>query len=73
MFGIGMAKTPVSQRPKINKLVYFEVIKTVFQDCLYIRSQYVFFYSSISIKEIFIGYYYSFVLLKVYIDSFCSV
>lgn len=73
MFGIGMAKTPVSQRPKINKLVYFEVIKTVFQDCLYIRSQDGFFCSSISIKKIFIGYYYSFVLLEVYIDSFCSV
>lgn len=44
MFGIGMAKTPVSQRPKINKLVYFEVIKTVFKDCLYIRSQDGFFF-----------------------------
>lgn len=43
MFGIGMAKTPATIK-KINKLVYFEVIKTVFQDCLYIRSQDGFFF-----------------------------
>lgn len=42
MFGIGMVKTPVSQRTQINKWVYFVVIKTVFKDkrlIVYNRSQ----------------------------------
>lgn len=76
MFGIGMVKTPVSQRTKINKWVYFVVIKTVFKDkrlIVYNRSQDFFFH--LSIKTIIIGYHYSlrFVLLKVYIDLFYSV
>lgn len=69
MFGIGMVKTPVSQRTKINKWVYFVVIKTVFKDkrlFVYNRSQDFF---HLSIKKIIIGYHYSlrFVLLKRYI------
>lgn len=76
MFGIGMVKTPVSQRTKINKWVYFVVIKTVFKDkrlIVYNRSQDFFFH--LSIKKIIIGYHYSlrFVLLEVYIDLFYSV